>query len=128
MQSTVLTLTLLLAVGPSVVCAQSNNRQDGMVHTDASGVQQAWDAQRKQWLTLEDFWLSYADRRGGLSWGRRSDYPRYSEVKELDTMIIELESGSCMMMFFHTRWRRANDVRRWDDAFNRYSACPYVFD
>ncbi|MDX1406343.1 MAG: hypothetical protein R3192_17540, partial [Woeseiaceae bacterium] len=65
---------------------------------------------------------------GGLTWGRRTDYPPYDQVDELDTMIIELESGPCLMEFFHTRWRRANDVRRWDAAFNEYGGCPNVFD
>jgi len=32
------------------------------------------------------------------------------------------------MEFIHERWRRANDVRRWDDAFNDYAGCPHVFD
>ncbi len=43
-------------------------------------------------------------------------------------MIIEVESGPCLMEFFHTRWRRANDVRRWVAAFNEYGGCPDVFD
>ena len=79
-------------------------------------------------MDLETFWDRDADRRGGLTWGRRTDYPPYNKVKELDTMIIEVESGPCLMEFFHTRWRRANDVRRWDVTFNEYGGCPDVFD
>ena len=90
--------------------------------------QQAWDAEASEWVGLEKFWLNFADRRGGLTWGRRQDYPPYAEVSEFDTMIIDLEQGPCMMEFFHTRWRRANDVRRWDDEFNKFGGCPYVFD
>ena len=33
-----------------------------------------------------------------------------------------------LMYFFHRRWRRANDVWRWDPSFNRYSGCATVFD
>ena len=42
--------------------------------------------------------------------------------------MVEVKSGLCLMEFFHTRWRRANDVRRWDDRFNEYAGCAKVFD
>lgn len=111
-------------------CSQSlpDGSADGQVHALAGGSFLAWDAVNGAWLEPESFWLQYAARRGGLSWGQRSDYPPYNEVKEFDTMIIELESGPCLMEFFHQRWRRANDVRRWGPAFNDYGGCPYVFD
>jgi hypothetical protein len=32
------------------------------------------------------------------------------------------------MQFHHEKWRRAQDVNRWDDKFNLYGGCPYVFD
>jgi hypothetical protein len=32
------------------------------------------------------------------------------------------------MQFFHQRWRRANDVQRWNDRFNDYAGCAHVFD
>lgn len=89
---------------------------------------QAWDAELQSWVTPEQFWLNYANSRGGLSWGSGKEYPPYAEVEEHDTFIVVLSSGSCLMEFFHSRWRRANDVQRWDDAFNEYSACPHVFD
>lgn len=108
--------------------AKLMRQNDGEVRTNADGSLEAWDAREEEWVNLEQFWDRYAARRGGLTWGRRFDYPRYQEVDELDTMIIELESGPCLMEFFHTRWRRANDVRRWDATFNEYGGCPYVFD
>ena len=52
----------------------------------------------------------------------------YEEVKEFDTLVIELEQGNCLMQFYHSRWRRANDVQRWNDIFNEYGGCPYVFE
>ena len=108
--------------------AQSDAPTDGQWRDASAGESMAWDANTGEWLDPESFWLSYAERHGGLTWGRRTEYPPYAEVNELDTMIIELDSGPCMMQFFHTRWRRANDVRRWDEAFNEYAGCPYVFD
>ena len=102
--------------------------EDGEVRQNSSSEAEAWDAEGGTWVSLGAFWNRYAARSGGLTWGKRTGYPPYKEVNEFDTMIIELDGGSCMMMFFHTRWRRANDVRRWDDAFNEYSACPHVFD
>ena len=73
----------------------------------------------------EDVWT--AGRRGGLTWGSGTEYPPYAEVSELDTFLVQVDEGTCLMEFFHERWRRANDVRRWDDAFNNYGGCPHVF-
>lgn len=101
---------------------------DGKVRSISDNTLETWDAKGEEWVEIEVFWDRYAARRGGLTWGPRADYPSYDEVDEHDTMIIELDSGSCLMEFFHTRWRRANDVRRWDDAFNEYGSCPNVFD
>ena len=89
---------------------------------------QAWNENLGHWVTPEEFWAHYAESRGGITWGQREDYPPYSQVKELDTLMIQLESGLCLMEFFHSRWRRANDVRRWDPAFNEYGACRDVFN
>lgn len=77
---------------------------------------------------VESFWLSYAESKGGLTWGRTSEYPDYDQVKEGDTLMVELKQGPCLMEFFHGRWRRANDVRRWDDSINSFGGCPHVFD
>ncbi|MEZ9820148.1 hypothetical protein AB4238_05940 [Shewanella sp. 10N.286.45.A1] len=88
----------------------------------------AWDAENEQWLSIDDFWQHWADSRGGITWGHSKDYPPYDQVKEQDTFLVELDGGTCLMEFWHSRWRRANDVRRWDDSFNDYSACPHVFD
>ena len=61
-------------------------------------------------------------------WGAKEVYPEYDKVQENDTLLIQTESGPCLMEFFHQRWRRANDVRRWDKAFNEYGGCSTVFD
>ncbi len=111
----------------SLAFAQAESPSDGEVRKSGDSFL-AWDGAASEWVGPEIFWQRYADRRGGLTWGRRTEYPPYHEVNELDTMIIELDSGPCLMEFFHTRWRRANDVRRWDDAFNAYAGCPNVFD
>ena len=119
---------IIFALTISNAIGQSEELTDGEVRTVANGGFEAWDLQNTEWVDLETFWIRYTDRRGGLTWGRRTDYPPYEQVNELDTMIIEVESGPCLMEFFHTRWRRANDVRRWDAAFNEYAGCPDVFD
>ena len=100
---------------------------DGKV-TTYEGQTKAWDDHKKSWVSVEQIWLNYADRRGGLTWGRGTDYPPYEQVKEFDTFLVEAQNGPCLMEFFHSRWRRANDVRRWDEQFNQYAGCPYVFD
>lgn len=77
---------------------------------------------------IDAFWMQYANSKGGLTWGKSTEYPEYEKVKEGDTLLIEVAQGPCLMEFFHSRWRRANDVRRWDESVNEYGGCPYVFD
>lgn len=103
--------------------SKEQNLADGAVKSS-----KAWDASHKQWVSLEQFWLNFAEREGGLTWGRSDTYPEYDKVNEFDTFMVETSQGPCLMQFFHSRWRRANDVQRWDDAFNEYQGCPYVFD
>jgi len=89
---------------------------------------EVWSKELNRWVSPIEFWRSFAVLNGGLTWGERETYPPYDEVKERDLMIINLETGPCLMEFFHTRWRRANDVRRWDTGFNDVAGCPHVFD
>ncbi len=84
-----------------------------------------------QWqpgINTEKFWSSYVESNGGLTWQQSTVYPDFAQVKEGDTFMIEVSQGICLMEFFHERWRRANDVRRWDGSINEYSGCPFVFD
>ncbi len=93
-----------------------------------NGQAMAWAAESKHWLSIDDFWQHWVNSRGGLTWAKSEQYPPYDQVKEQDTFLVELNGETCLMEFWHSRWRRANDVRRWDDSFNDYSACPHVFD
>ncbi len=96
---------------------------------EQGGALQAYSAVSAGWVGLEAFWLEFAENsERGRFWGRSAEYPPYGEVGEHDTLLIELEQGSCLMYFFHERWRRAQDVRRWDARFNEALGCPYVFD
>jgi len=90
--------------------------------------QQVWDSEDKKFISLKEFWINYAKRNGGLTWGQSKTYPPYNDVKEFDLFMVEIGDKICLMEFFHDRWRRANDVRRWDSAFNEYSACSKVFE
>ncbi|MBB6522454.1 hypothetical protein [Pseudoteredinibacter isoporae] len=111
-QGAVYILVFLLSLTATHLNAQDN--KDRLV----------WDQQEN----VEQFWDRYIDSRGGLSWERSTDYPEYDKVKEGDTFMVELEQGPCLMEFFHSRWRRANDVWRWGEDMNNYGGCPYVFD
>ena len=102
--------------------------RDGEVRTLADGGFVAWDGERRRWLHPEAFWESFAIRGRGRQWPSGTDYPPYAEVSEHDTFLVQVDGGSCLMYFFHTRWRRANDVWRWGDEFNEYRGCPTVFD
>lgn len=109
----------------TTVAAQTPS--DGQIRQH-QGTTQAWDTQATSWVDVESFWLSFAQNHGSRYWGKSQTYPEYAQVKETDTVMIETAQGTCLMEFWHTRWRRANDVRRWDDAFNAYGGCPTVFD
>lgn len=102
--------------------------EHGFVKKSDSGTLQAWNAEKNEWSDIDLFWQNFAKTNKAKSWGVADTYPNYGEVNEFDTLVIELKQGTCLMQFYHARWRRANDVQRWDDAFNEYSACPYVFD
>ena len=98
---------------------------NGEVSTQ-NGKQVAWNEDTKSWQSIEDFWRDYASKNGGLTWKDSSTFPPYNDVKEFDLFMAHNNQGICLMEFFHTRWRRANDVRRWDDKFNEFEACATI--
>jgi hypothetical protein len=122
-------LIFLLAI-PLFALADNHTpgERDGEVRHLDSGTFEAWDARNDQWLSPDAFWESFAARERGRNWGRGPELPPYESVNEHDTFLLEHESGPCLMYFFHTRWRRANDVWRWDPVFNEYGGCANVFD
>ena len=91
------------------------------------GQTQAYLEDISSFVSPEAFWDHYVEGSTGKHWGSSREYPPYVEVSELDTFIVELDSGTCLMEFFHNRWRRANDVRRWDPQFNTVGGCADVF-
>lgn len=117
---------LLISIAWTALARQGTPRQGKVQVFDDQPL--AWHEGSEQWLPIDEFWMMYADENGGLKWGLRNDYPPFEEVQELDKMIIQLDKGTCLMEFFHERWRRANDVRRWDPKFNEYGGCPFVFE
>lgn len=114
-------------VSPYAHAAAPENPSNGQLYQEQCDWL-AWREAGSRWLSPEDFWLEYARSSGGKFWGRSGDYPPYDQVSEHDTLLIENEQGSCLMYFFHSRWRRAQDVRRWDPVFNELAGCPHVFD
>ena len=100
---------------------------NGQLHETSEGVV-VWSDAADQWLDIESFWLEFSASNDGKNWGLRSEYPEYSQLSERDVLLIELAQGRCLMYFWHGRWRRAQDVWRWDEAFNEQLGCPYVFD
>lgn len=124
---TLILCTFILALGVASQAASETHRH-GAVKKNSQQQLVIWSTTSNKWKNIEAFWLEYADERGGLTWGKTDVYPQYSKVKEHDTLLIKVEEGVCLMEFFHERWRRANDVRRWNEALTEYSGCPYVFD
>ena len=119
--------TLIIAFGWLIISLSFNvsaaeNDPDEATETDTEGV--VW----APGMDVETLWLNYTNSKDGITWGQSSSYPEYSQVNEGDTFMVEVDQGPCLMEFFHNRWRRANDVRRWDDSVNEYGGCPYVFD
>ncbi len=115
---------LLLLIGQ----VQAEEHNNGFVKAGAGGSYLAWSASKKEWVSMKVFWHDFAKTNDAKYWGKSEVYPTYSDVEEFDTFLVQVGKGHCLMQFFHSRWRRANDVQRWHDAFNEYSGCPYVFD
>ncbi|MBM7070825.1 hypothetical protein JQC92_02060 [Shewanella sp. 202IG2-18] len=114
---------LLLSVSSLVVAAPHNGEVKG-----SGNKMQMWEQSSNGWVGVETFWNNFAKENGGLTWGDTKVWPEYDKLKERDLMLIEVKQGKCLMEFFHGRWRRAQDVQRWDDRVNEYGGCPYVFD
>ncbi len=120
------TLATLLVASTAAAAQSTDSPTDGQLQ-ESNGVYQAWSAGSEQWLPVQAFWLEYAHNNQGRFWGESSEYPPYEEVNEHDTLLIQLQQGPCLMYFFHSRWRRAQDVRRWDPQYNQLFGCPHVF-
>lgn len=119
---------LILIMSMIMFSASAENAIHGDTSMDKQGNVTVWSEGAQAWLDVESFWMEYVTSNGGLTWDRSSEYPEYSKVKERDTFIVELSQGPCLMEFFHERWRRANDVVRWNEKLNEVAGCPYVFD
>ncbi|MEM1402594.1 MAG: hypothetical protein AAGG55_04635 [Pseudomonadota bacterium] len=124
-----LLLPLLVLLSTSVVHAQPpRDASNGEIFLRENGEVLAYRDSSESWVPLEEFWVSYARNSEGRFWGKTADYPVYSKVAEHDTLLEVRDEGVCLMYFFHTRWRRAQDVRRWDPMQNEVLGCPHVFD
>lgn len=116
----------IAAIVFAVSAVKAETHSHGSFKADGSAL--VWNNDNKSWITPDKFWQNFTANRGGLTWQQSRHYPAYNQVKEHDTFLVEIDSGVCLMEFFHSRWRRANDVQRWDDKFNRYSGCDKVFE
>lgn len=105
--------------------AQADNHS---LRDNGDGTSSIFSKQQNRWMLVEDFWRQHAEQGKGKFWGQSRSYPNYDDVNEHDTLLIESEHGLCLMEFFHNRWRRANDVWRWNQQLTDYSSCPRVFD
>ena len=91
------------AIGFTVILALTSSEVAAQTHGQVMSADtdlEAWNAMGGQWQPVEAWWLAYAS----VSEGR----------------------ASCI--FSHNRWRRAQDVRRWDPVFNQILVCPTVCD
>ena len=120
-------LAFILLLSAAAYAEKPVDPNNGQLYFGGSKVQ-AWSGSAEQWLSVEAFWLAFAETNDGRFWGRSADYPPYGDLNERDALLVELEQGTCLMYFWHGRWRRAQDVWRWDDAFNEQLGCPFVFD
>lgn len=121
-------IPVLLFLYLLMIPVQAEEYAHGFVSKSSDEKLLAWNVNKNDWNSIELFWTNFAKSNGAKYWGQSNKYPNYSDVDEFDTFLVELTQGTCLMQFFHSRWRRANDVQRWHDEFNAYSGCPYVFD
>lgn len=105
----------------------ANQPTEGQIRGSGDWVM-AWSQTQERWVPLQAFWWEYAKaNERGRHWGEGAEYPAYEEVMEHDTFLEINDEGPCLMYFFHERWRRAQDVRRWDPKQNESLGCPHVF-
>ncbi len=123
-----LSLALLASLGISDSAYTQETHRHGETRANAEHELMVWDDGLSRWVSPEIFWQRFAAQRDSRWLGRRPDYPPYREARERDLLMIELPQGVCLMEFWHRRWRRAQDVRRWSAALNEYGGCPHVFD
>lgn len=121
---TLVSLLFILLIIP----VKAQEQENGVVKVNKDGQFIVWDERNSKWSSLDKFWDTFAAANKAEHWGKSSSYPNYDDVNEFDTFLVQLDEGTCLMQFFHSRWRRANDVQRWHDSFNEYSGCPYVFN
>lgn len=122
------TFLLVLAVSSSAWSIDRQGHRDGEVRVNDYGGLRAWDDQAQRWVSIEIFWRNISDRKGGFTWGIQTSYPDSELMKDGDTLLLNLRKGACLMEYKGGRWHRANDLYKWDDQFNTYGGCPYVFD
>lgn len=120
-------IILLVGMAVSTLAMAAPGSRNGEIQAQ-HGELRAWDTASQQWLMPVDFWYNYAAQNSARNWERSATFPPYEQVQEHDTFMAETESGPCLMEFFHSRWRRANDVRRWDSQFNTYAGCGRIFE
>jgi hypothetical protein len=123
----ILIFAVVMIFNTTASAGKPTDASNGQLYHDNDETE-VWSASAEKWLPVEDFWLAFANANDGKFWARSSNYPPFSEVTERDSFLVELEQGVCLMYFWHGRWRRAQDVWRWDEGFNQLLSCPYVFD
>ena len=119
-------IVLALSFCVSDADAQRGGFRHGQTHQSERHGFVVWDNRVKRWVSPRRFWNNYAKRKGDRYWGQRRFYPSSRFVKEHDLITINTSNGSCLMEYYHGRWRRANDVWRWNRRFNQYSGCSNV--
>ncbi|SET11817.1 hypothetical protein [Thalassotalea agarivorans] len=108
--------------------AENNNPQHGDIRNGHKPTMEIYYGPSQQWMQVEDFWRTFAqDNYGGYKYTGPL-YPPYEQAQEFDLLLLEIPYGACLMQFYHERWRRANDVWRWNEKLNEYGGCAHVFD
>lgn len=79
---------VLLLMTASAAASAGPEPDHGTMRKDESGGYQAWDHSRSAWVSPEQFWLNFADGRGGVRWGRGAEYPPYAQVQEHDLFMV----------------------------------------
>lgn len=108
-------IMLCILAGPCVSAQGLERAQaEGQVRSVDQTLAAVWNAEAQAWQSSESHWEHYAVRHSGNDWGGRRGFRPYDQINELTTVIFELRSSACLKEFSHSRWRRANDVRRWN--------------
>lgn len=59
-----------------LITADADNFRYGEIRVQEPAI--AWSEDIQEWVSIEQFWMNYAQKRSGITWGKANLYSYYS--------------------------------------------------